>query len=475
MTVCTEPLRVQFEGQTKPIDLAFDAPYLSSDGGFLLLAQLDDTLGICERLAASFPDPRDQAKVKHSRFEQIRQRLFQIVMGYEDCNDAQRLRHDPLLKTVCGQSHLSNDALSSQPTLCRLENSVDAWDWYDLVLDFEQYYVDSLDGTEQAIILDIDTSDDPTHGEQQLSFFHAYYGGYIYHPTFVFDQHGRLVTAVLKPGNTHASKRAGTILERIIRRIRNKCPHAAIMVRADSGFSVPKVHERLDRLDAELGDIDYLLGQATNEVLKKLAQPSMDWAQREFERTGEKVRECFDFPYAAKSWEKERRVILKAEYTQKGPNPRFLVTSLDGWEPVDWYDGYCQRGQAENHIKGLMNAMFADRLSCSSFVVNASRLLLYGWAYRLMWALREKVKEVQSEERAQEHRVPVTPWQKTRTEETEDVGRWQFDSLRSRLLKVAAVVKETCRRIWVRLPEYFPLRELFVRLLRQTKVAELTA
>lgn len=447
MTQCLEQIRIQFKGLPKPIDLSFDAPDLSSDGGFLLLAQIDQKLGLSDRISKLLPDHREQAKVRHSRKEQVQQRIFQIAQGYEDCNDANRLRHDPLLQAVCGQSPENDEGLSSQPTLCRFENSVDAWDLYDLLIDFEQCYVDSLDGSEQAIILDIDTSDDPTHGQQQLSFFHGYYGSYIYHPTLIFDQYGRLVSAVLRPGNTHASKRAGPILERIIRKVRDKCPDAAILVRGDSGFSVPKVHERIERLDSELGEVKYLLGQASNATLKKLAAPFLLDSKLEFERTGEKVRECFEFPYAAGSWKEEKRIIVKAEHSNQGANPRFLVTSLEGGDALIWYDGYCQRGQAENHIKELMNAMFGERLSCSSFVTNAFRLLLYGWAYRLMWGLREEVKK-----------------------ESESAGRWQFDTIRVRLLKVAVIVKESVRRIWTRMPLCFPLVGLFRRLLELGQV-----
>jgi hypothetical protein len=232
------------------------------------------------------------------------------------------------LKAVCGQSPQHDDGLSSQPTLFRFENAVDAWNLYDLLIDFEQFYVDSLDLSEQAIILDIDTSDDPTHGQQQLSFFYGYYGCYIYHPTLIFDQYGRLVSAVLRPGNTHASKRAGPILERIIREIRGKCPDTVILVRGDSRFSVPKVHERLDKLDEELGDVKFLFGQATNATLKKDGRTVSTGLQTGVRKDGKKVRECFEFPYAAGSWTKERRFILKAEHSSQGANPRFLVTSL---------------------------------------------------------------------------------------------------------------------------------------------------
>lgn len=449
MTVCVDQIRLHFEGQTRPIDLSFDAPDLSSDGGILLLQQIERRLGICRRVAPFIPDQRDPNKVRHPREQQLRQRIFQIALGYEDQNDADRLRHDPLLKAACGKSPDESEALASQPTLSRFETSPCTFSLRAMILDFEKYYIDSLDPLSKAIILDIDTTDTETHGQQQLAFFNAYYNHYMYHPTLIFDgSNGQLVTALLRPGNAHAARGSGYVLERIIRKIRRKCPNAAILVRGDGAFSVPRLHERLEKLGRELGGVDFIFGQAQNDALKRMAAPFLKDARLEYGRTGEKVRNFSEFEYAAGTWSKERRIIVKAEYTSKGANPRFVVTSLSGEDPGVWYEAYCQRGQAENFIKELKNAMAADRLSSSSFVGNSFRLLLHSWAYRLMWSLREDVKE-----------------------KSPQLGKVQFDTLRIHLLKVGVSVKKSVRRIWYQMPRSFPHRGLFRSLLVRGQAA----
>lgn len=511
MTDCVKQLRLKWEGLTKPIDVSFDGPDISSDGGLLLLQMFDQRLNLSRRVANLVPDTRDPSKVLHTRLEQTRQRLFQIALGYEDCNDANTLRRNPLWKTACGKLPFDKVELSSQPTLSRYEGAVEKKHLRPLLLDFEQFYYDTLNPRTAVIVLDIDTSDDPTHGQQQLTFFHGYYGHYMYHPLFIFDGlSGQLITAILRPGNKGASRGSGPVLERIIRNIRKLCPDAIILVRGDSGFSVPRLHERLEILDDELSNIDYIFGQATNERLKKIAAPHLEDAKQEYQRTGRKVRDFYEFQYAAATWEKERRLIGKAEYTSQGANPRFVVTSLEGQEPGRLYDAYCMRGQAENYIKELMNAIAADRLSCSTFEGNFFRLLLHGWAYRLMWALREDVRELDAEfQRAEELaqqlerttsrlQDELEEWsesqeieaelvegvsqlkEETKTvmegvqemgRESRQVGRYQFDTLRLRLLKVAVRVRESARRVWCQLPKSFPLAELFQRLLERGQVA----
>ncbi len=262
MTVCIEQIRLHLKGQAKPVDVSFDGPKLSSDGGFILLRKLDDKLNVSKRIATLLPDERDPKKVRHSRQEQLRQRLYQITHGYEDQNDASSLRHDPVLKSACGLASDESRGLSSQPTLSRFENCVSMKNVRTLLLDFERYYIDSLDENSKWIVLDIDTSDDPTHGQQQLTFFHGYYGHYMVHPMFIFSGlTGQLVSAILRPGNASASRGSGYALERIIRQVREKCPNAQILVRGDCGFSVPRLHQRLERLDDELSNLDFLLGQ----------------------------------------------------------------------------------------------------------------------------------------------------------------------------------------------------------------------
>ena len=438
MTECITQLSLGFFGQ-RPVVIDFDAPEISSDAGFVLVRQVDDTLGVSASFAAAIADHRDPSRVIHGLEEQCRQRMYGIALGYEDCNDADRLRHDPLLKTSCGRLPEDAQGLSSQPTLSRFENSVDGTTLRRLMRWLEASYVESLPEDTTEIILDIDSTDDETHGGQQLSFFHGYYDHHMYHPLLVFDgESGQLIASRLRPGNTHASRQAAGLLARVIRRIKTRFPDAHVLVRGDSGFCVPKILRVIERLDHDLGDVDFLFGVARNPVLERLAAPAMETAKEIHQVSRRKVRHFTQFEYAAKSWDRKRLVIAKAEYTSLGPNPRFVVTSLVGFPPELIYNAYCQRGQCENFIKDLKNALQADRLSCSSFTANFFRLLLHSGAYRLMHELRY---------RASEH--------------SKELGSCQFDTLRLRILKVGALVKQSVRRIHIRLPRAFPLVAVF--------------
>jgi hypothetical protein len=431
MTQCITQLSLGFFGQ-RPIVIDFDAPEISSDGGFLLLRQVDDALGVTGSFAAAMSDSRDPSRVIHDLQEQCRQRMYGIALGYEDCNDAERLRHDPVLKTSCDRLPDDDHGLSSQPTLSRFENSVDWPALRRLMRWLEASYVESL------------PEDTKTHGGQQLSFFHGYYDHYMYHPLLIFDgENGQLISSRLRPGNTHSSRQAAGMLVRLIRRIKKRFPDAHVLVRGDSGFCVPRILRVLERLDRDLGYVDYLFGIAKNKVLERLVGPALDTAEEMYRISGRKVRHFTEFEYAAGTWDRKRLVIAKAERTSLGRNPRFVVTSLRGFPPELIYNAYCQRGQCENNIKDLKNALQADRLSCSSFTANFFRLLLHSGAYRLMHELRS---------RASQH--------------SNKLGRAQFDTLRLRILKVGALVKQSVRRIHIRLPRAFPFASIF-RLIAQ--------
>jgi hypothetical protein len=435
MTQCTAQTTFDFFHRL-PVLVRSDAPDMSSDAGALLLRQLDDEMGLTRSLAAELPDDRRAERVRHDRHEQVRQRVFQIALGYEDCNDADTLRHDPALKIACDRQP-KHAGLSSQPTLSRFENGMSGAAIGRLVRALERQWVESLRPEQQVVILDIDSSDDETHGQQQLSFFHGFYDHYMFHPLFVFDGDGQLVTAILRPGNQHASRGARGLLRRLIRKIRRRCPQAAIVVRADSGFAVPRVLRELERLNVQLGDVDYLMGMARNRALERRLAPTMEQVQSQ-QVGSEKIRRFCDFPYAAGSWSRSRRILGKAEMTWCGPNPRFVITSIEGFEPEDLYRAYCERGQAENYIKDLKRALKADRLSCHRFAANFFRLLLHATAYRLLFALRRIVGKVAPR-----------------------LATVQFDTLRLRLLKIAGLVRQSVRRIVVQLPKSFPLTETF--------------
>jgi hypothetical protein len=440
MTECIAQLSLEFH-PTLPITVAFDAPQISSDGGVLLLRQMDDRLGLSARLAALLPDARETSKVRHDRREQVRQRLYQIALGYADCNDADRLRHDPLLKSVCDRTPQAK-GLSSQPTLSRLENAVDARTLRTVLREIEEQYVSSFTRAPEVIVLDIDSTDDPTHGQQQLSFFHGYYDQHMYHPLLIFDgERGHLVSAVLRPGNAHAARGAMGVLRRIIRRLKHRFPQVQIVVRGDSAFAVPRLLRMLEELEREFGGIAYVFGLAQNAVLLRQGAAALAAARARFGATRRAVQYFDAFAYAAESWPQARHVVMKAERTEQGENPRFVVTSLAEFAPALLYHAYCERGQCENFIKDFKNALQADRLSCSTFTANFFRLLQHAAAYVLLHALRT-------------HVAPLAP----------RLGRAQFDTLRLSLLKVAALVSHSTRRLLVRLPHAFPFAAAFRRL-----------
>lgn len=446
MTDCLPQISLDFHPDRR-IDVAFDAPEISSDGGWLLLRQLDDKLGLTKWFAALVPDGRDPERTEHTRREQVRQRVFQIAMDYEDCNDADYLRHDKVLKTACDLNPEESAALSSQPTLSRFENSADMATVVRLIKAFEDSYVASLPEGTDAIVIDVDGTADPTHGAQQLSMFNTFYDQHMYFPLPFFDGDGRLITVLLRPGNVHDCRGVKYVLARIIHKLKARFPGASVLVRGDSKFSLPRITSLLEQLDEELDGIDYLLGLQTNPVLKRRVAEALQEAKRAFDETGRKTRRFCEFSYKARSWPRLRHVVARAEVSGLGEDARFVVTSLDEFPAGITYDRYCARGNAELFIKDLKNALHADRLSCSTFVANFFRLLLHSAAYRLMYALRLEV-------------VAVSP----------QLGRKQMDTLRLRLLKVAVIVTRSVRRILLRLPAVFPLRATFRALLCRLNV-----
>jgi len=444
-TRCISPIELQF--QSRRTIVSADGQRISSDGGVLLLRQMDERLGLTRGMAALLGDHRDSARVRHSRLEQLRQRVYQIGLGYEDCNDADWLRNDPAFQLACDAE---GRAMSSQPTLSRFENAITGRELNRLWRAYEHGYIDELDPVSELVVLDIDGTDDPTHGDQQLSFFHGFYDHHMFHPLLVFDaMSGQLITALLRPGRAHAAKGAISVLTRLVRAIRRRCPRAAILVRGDSAFAMPKLLDRLEQLNAELGDVHYVIGVAKNSRLLELAMPLRSSVAEQFDDRKEFVRRFTWLSYASKSWPSERAVICKVEHSSRGENPRFVVTTLDEFSPGLIYDvAYCPRGQSENFIKDFKNALRADRLSCHRFVANAFRLLLHALAYRLMHALRATVAQVAPE-------VVYVSTDRVR------LATAQMDTLRLRLLKVAAQVSSSVRRVLVRLPAAFPLARVF--------------
>jgi hypothetical protein len=443
MTQCS-PLNFGFLGRKQVVG-RFDGGQISSDGGLLWLAEVDRCSGLTKRLASCLRDRRQPSKVRQSLLDLLRQRVYQIACGYEDCNDADTLAADPVLKVACGRNPDTGHDLASQPTLSRFENSVSPGELYRLAEVFLDLFLESHRQPPQEIILDLDATVDPTHGQQQLTFFHGYYGTYCYLPMLVFAQADgephQLLAAVLRPGKVHAGHGSVGFLERIVARLRAAWPEVRIVVRGDSGEALPGIYEWCEgdlESDEQGGKprVDYVIGLARNPRLERLAEPFLQAAREEFNATQDKVRHCQDLSYAADSWGHERRVVVKAEVSVKGDNPRFVVTSRDDLSAEELYDFYADRGDVENRIKELKNDLHADRTSCHRFVANQFRLLLHAAAYLLMTMLRGMLGGT-------------------------ELASAQAGTLRLRLLKVGVRVEQTARRVWLHLASSYPWAELW--------------
>ena len=428
-----------------PLLAAFDAGRVTSDGGLPWLAEAEAEVGICAAFAAQITEWRQPGRVRHSLQTLVTQRVFQICCGYEDQNDADKLRSDPLLKYVCGRLPESGGDLASQPSLSRLENAVDAKTCYRLAQVLLDIYMSERErgGVPKHILLDLDSTDDPTHGEQEGSAYHAYYRQHMYHPLLVFDgETDQPLVAVLRRGNAHASRGAVAILKRVVYAMRRRWPGVAIELRGDSGFATPKLYRWCEKQG-----IGYTIGMITNPRLESIAAPLLAQAREQKAQTGaDKVRLAGETLYQAKSWQRPRRVIYKAEALAKGPNTRFVVTNRHD-QPMALYNWYVDRGEPELWIKDLKHACYAQRLSCHSFMANQFRLLLYTAAYWLLDTVRRWLTSV-------------------------GVARMQLDTLRLRLLKIGGIVWQLLTRVRLRLASSHPGERLWMALAgrRQTLV-----
>jgi len=333
---------------TSALMVAFDGGRLTSDGGLVWLAQADDQLDLSAAFSRQMRDWR-RGPVHHPLRLLVRQRLLQIACGYEDQDDADTLRHDPLLKLVCGRLPEHGADLASQPTLSRLENAVDRRTCYRLAQTLVAVYLQERErgGVPDHVLLDLDGTDDPTHGEQEGSSYHGYYRQHRYHPLLIFDGHtNHLITAVLRHGTVHASHGVVAILRRLVTAMRRRWPAVRIELRADSGFAIPALYDYCER-----EHLDDTIGLAPNTRLQALAAPLVEQAAQQHTATGAKVRLAGEGQYAAGSWAHERRVVSKAEELEKGRNLRFVVTSRTDLDPLALYNWYVRRGEPELWIK----------------------------------------------------------------------------------------------------------------------------
>lgn len=427
-----------------------DAEVSSSDGGLVLLKQIDERTGITERLAECFTDHRNPSRIMHSLAQLLGQRVYGIALGYEDLNDHDEWRKDALLSIVCGKD--DGSFLSGKSTLNRLElghaaggdsasrYSKVTWNGEMIERLLVEIYLDHFETAPEEIVLDFDATDDPLHGGQEGRFFHGYYNCYCYLPLYVFAGSFPLL-ARLRSSNIDGSTGTVEALEMIIPMIRERFPDTRITLRADSGFCREPIMTW-----CEDHEVSYVLGCAKNNRLKKAIAGEMLAAKQEFERTKEKHKSYKELRYRTRtSWRRTRRVVAKAEHLSKGANPRFIVTNLpkDTWPARELYEGlYCARGDMENRIKEQQLDLFADRTSTAWMSSNQLRLWFSTFAYLFFVLLREGF-------------LAATEW-----------ARSQAGTLRTKLLKVAATVRVTTRRILVRLPWAYPYWDAWIQFSR---------
>ena len=432
MSDCATPT-LRFETTPLEVEAAFDGGRITSDGGLLWLSKTDEELGVCEAISEWVPEWRGPS-VSHSLLALVRQRVYQIAAGYEDQNDSDTLREDPLLKLLVGSLPETGRDLASQPTLSRLENAPSAKDCVRIARALGEIYVRERGrgGTPKKILLDLDSTDDPTHGDQEGSAYHGYHRQRMYHPLLVFDgETDQLVTAVLRGGATHASKGALAVLKRTVKRIGRAWAGVEIGIRADAGFAVPEIYDY-----CEQEAIGYTIGLVSNPRLEAMAEPLLARAERESEEMeGAKVRLLSDALYRAESWGRARRVVYKAEMLEKGTNTRFVVTTKRD-DPLSLYDFYVRRGESEGWIKDFKRALKADRLSCHRFLANQFRLLLHAGAYWLLDEIRRRLVGV-------------------------GVRRMQLDTLRLLLVKIGGRVRQLFTKIRLHLASGHPGQHLW--------------
>lgn len=449
MTDCTTQPLLFASVDRRQLVADFQGGDLTSDGGLPLLREVDRELGLFNALDAAIYDPRCPWLILHEQRTILAQRILAIAAGYEDLNDHQGLRNDTLLQDLtdrslqCGRKE--DGPLSSPPTLCRLENRITRGDLVRMSRVLVEMFIASHTTEPKELVLDFDATDDAVHGNQEGRFFHGYYDHYCFLPLYVTCGQ-QLLVAYLRPANIDGAKHSRAILKLLVQRFRQVWPNVKIIFRGDSGFCRWRTMRSCDRRG-----VDYILGLAKNNVLKRLSRRSMITARWQHRATGQKQRLFEEFSYAAGTWDRPRRVIAKAEHTDQGENPRFVVTSLPGEAQGLYDDLYCQRGDAENRIKEQQLGLFADRTSCHGFLANQFRVLLSGAAYVLVETLR---------------RVGLAGT---------ELAAAQVGTIRIKLLKIGGRIVRSVRRIVIHLASGFPLQNLFHRILNNLRDWRCTA
>ena len=427
MTDCTPQQWSFFRCKGRVVEARFSGGAITSNGGVLLLRQADRRLGLTERVAKALSDPRRKASCQHDTWSMVRQRVYGLALGYEDLNDHDELRRDVALQTAAE----TDRALASASTLCRFERRAGREEALRLHEVLIEQFIASYPRPPRRLVLDFDATDDRVHGRQQGRHYHGYYRHYCFLPLYVFCGN-RLLASYLRPGKAGAAKHAWAVLALLVKRLRRAWPKVKITLRGDSGFCRWRMLWWCERRG-----VDYIVGIARNDRLAARAEPLLIQAQQQYEESGEKQRLFDAFFYAAGTWDKPRRVIVKAEHTAKGSNPRYVVTNLKG-QPQCLYDAiYCARGDMENRIKEQQLDLFADRTSCHDWWPNQYRVLLSALAYVLLDAIR---------------RIAL---------KGTELAHAYVGTIRLKLLKIGAVVLRNTRRVQFLLSSAHPRQDLF--------------
>ena len=430
MTKCTQESFDFPAVKRRTVEVNFQGGDITSDGGVLLLRQMDKRLGLSEAVSQALEDKRRQASCKHDSLSLLRQRIYGLAAGYEDLNDHQSLRDDLAFQTAVERV----EALASDSTLCRWENRSDrqaAWLIHEVMIE---QFITSFKQAPKELILDFDATDDAVHGKQEGGFFHGHYDHYCFLPLYVFcgDQ---LLVSYLRPSNVDGARHAWAILSLLVARFRQTWPQVKIVFRGDSGFCRHKMLSWCER-----HDVGYIVGIAQNQRLNKITAKWQQIVEEQFTESGEKIRQLYEFRYGARSWRCSRRIIAKIERTQKGGNTRYVVTNLSN-KPQWLYDKlYCARGDMENRIKEQQLDLFAGRTSCHRWWPNQFRLLLSSLAYILLESIRRLALQ-----------------------ETE-LAHVYVGTLRLKLIKIGAVILRNTRRIRFLLASSYPYQKLFTHI-----------
>lgn len=437
MTNCSKQLSLFPSCKSRKVEINFNGGDITSDGGGLLLRQADKKLGLSRDVSSLLTDPRRKKSCEHQLKHLLKQRIYGLALGYEDLNDHDTLRHDPAFQTSVDR----DDLLAHSSTLCRFENRADREVALQITRIMVEQFIASHKRPPKELILDFDATDDPTHGDQEGKFFHGYYDHHCFLPLYVFCG-AQLLVGYLRPSNIDGAKHAWAILALLIKRFRKEWPDVKIIFRGDGGFCRWKM---LRWCDAH--NVGYIVGLAKNKRINEMAKDYILKAEEEHKRTGEKQRLFGEVMYGALPWDKERRVIVKAEHNHINSNPRYVVTNLEG-DPQELYDNvYCARGEMENRIKEQQLYMFSDRTSCHRWWANQFRLLLSSLAYILVEYIR---------------RVGLKGTK---------LAKSQCKNIRLKLFKIGAVITRNTRRIRFNLSGAYPNKSLFLMVARRLAMA----